>query len=77
VKRTAIFTEGDCGVFDLSAPDCPLLVHTQALGQKAPACCHGIVTNMQGPVVMGTCKHYAEESAENVDGAIQIGCGAP
>lgn len=56
-ERVAKFYEGDLGFWKATCSDCPLLPHTRALGQKDPECAGGMVTNMQGPLVLKRCEH--------------------
>ena len=74
VRRRVKFTEGIAGIWDLSCSTCPLLAHTEALGEKPRACVHGIVTNIQGPVPMGTCKHHLKDSLVNESGSLFLLC---
>ena len=62
VRREVAFTEGNAGIWDLTCPTCPLRVHSEALGEKHRVCAHGVITNIQGPVVMGTCNHQVKDS---------------
>lgn len=50
------------GAWSIVCDSCPLLPHLKALGKNPERCGFGITTNMQGPVVMGTCKHYQKDS---------------
>lgn len=74
VRRLVVFTEGNAGVWDLTCPRCPLRIHTDALGQKPQVCAHGVITNIQGPVPMGTCKHHKAESLVNEKGSLFLLC---
>ena len=73
--RTVKYDEGFAGLWAMTCAECPLLAHTNALGQAAPDCASGIATNMQGPIPLKTCKHLAPDSyANNEAGEITIGC---
>jgi len=74
VRRRVKFTEGNAGIWDLSCSTCPLLAHTEALGEKPRVCAHGIITNIQGPVPMGTCKHHQKDSLVNEGGSLFLLC---
>ena len=74
VRRAVVFTEGNAGIWDISCPTCPLRVHTEALGEKHRVCAHGIFTNIQGPVPMGTCKHNKEDSLKDEGGKLVLTC---
>jgi hypothetical protein len=54
---------------------CPMKPHTDALGQAAPICASGLMTNLQGAVPVHMCKHYAKESIRNDNGALTVECG--
>lgn len=53
---------------------CPMKPHTDALGQAAPICASGLITNLQGAVPVNMCKRYAKESIRNDDGALTVEC---
>jgi hypothetical protein len=72
--RIVDFIEGNAGIWNLVCPTCPLRVHAEAMGVDLPACAHGIITNMQGPFVLGTCPHYAKESAASKGKKLVISC---
>jgi hypothetical protein len=55
--RTGEYDEGNFGMWKITCRSCPLMPHTQALGQKAPECAGGMATNMQGPVILKRCPH--------------------
>jgi hypothetical protein len=76
-RRTVVLSEGDAGIFSIECQECPLKLHTDALGQKAPSCVHGIITNMQGAIPLGTCKHYEKDSIVVEGKTLVILCGAP
>jgi len=44
------------------SPECPLLPHLTALGQKPRECTAGIVTNFQGAVPLKHCEFYTPNS---------------
>lgn len=75
--RTVELHEGDAGIFGITCSTCPLKVHTDALGQKPPTCINGIITNMQGAVPLGTCKHYEKDSIANAGKTLTIMCREP
>ena len=54
--------------------ECPMKPHTDALGQAAPICASGLMTNLQGAVPVHMCKHYAKESIRNDSGALTVEC---
>jgi hypothetical protein len=73
--RAVTYAEGDAGLWSMTCVECPLLPHTEALGQTAPACASGIATNMQGPVLLRSCKHLEPDSFANApDNAITVRC---
>lgn len=75
-KRIVTFTEEEGGVFHIDCADCPLIPAFKALDQKPHACIAGIVTNMQGPVPIHTCKHYQKDSIANEpEKKLSIICG--
>ena len=74
VRRPVEFREGNSGIWDITCPTCPLRIHTDALGQKPQVCAHGIATNMQGLITMGTCKHYKAESLLNEGTGLSLEC---
>ncbi len=63
------------GAWSIMCATCPLLPHLKALDKPAIACGSGIRTKIQGPVVMATCEHYAEESIDVTNGKVTIECG--
>jgi len=76
VKRQVTFTEEEGGVFHIDCESCPLLPAFAALDKKPEACMAGMVTNMQGPVPIHTCKHYAKNSISNGEGkTLWLECG--
>lgn len=77
IRRTVELHEGEAGIFGIDCSTCPLKVHTDALGQKAPDCVHGIITNMQGAIPMGTCKYYEKDSIATEGKTLEILCAAP
>lgn len=76
-KRIVEYTEGNAGIWSATCEACPLKVHTDALGQKTPNCAHGIATNMQGPIVFGTCKNYRNDSMANEGKSLTVVCEYP
>ena len=74
VRRAVEFHEGNAGIWDITCPTCPLRPHTDALGEKPRVCAHGIYTNIQGPVPMGTCKHHKAESLLNGGTGLSLEC---
>lgn len=67
MKREAILTEGEAGIFKVTCETCPLLPHTEALSQPAKSCMSGVITNVQGPVVLNKCGFaYALESNDSL-----------
>lgn len=77
-ERLGVFAEDELGLWKITCADCPLLPHTRALGQKDPECVGGMVTNMQGPVVLKRCEHLgrAGDGGMRADGdALFMDCG--
>ena len=66
MKREAILTEGEAGIFKVTCETCPLLPHTEALGQPAKSCMSGLITNIQGPVVLNKCEFVGELESEDL-----------
>lgn len=76
VKRSVEFSDKGIG-FTVTCKFCPLLPHTEALGQKPKSCIAGIVTNMQGPIPMGTCEHLEKDSIKSENKSLSIICNFP
>ena len=75
VVRAVKYAEGNAGLWSMTCAECPLLPHAEALGQSAPECAGGIATNMQGPVLLRSCKHLEPDSFANAaDNAITVRC---
>ena len=75
VTRAVSYAEKDGGLWSMTCAECPLLPHTEALGQAAPRCSCGIATKMQGPIALQKCGHLAPYSyANSADGGITIVC---
>lgn len=73
--RVVKYDEGNSGLWSMTCAECPLLPHTQALGQKPPECAGGIATNLQGPVQLRSCQHLEPNSWANTDdGSISLRC---
>jgi hypothetical protein len=73
--RAVKYVEKDGGLWSMTCDECPLLPHSEALGQDAPRCASGIATRMQGPVPLQTCHNLAPDSyANTTDGGITITC---
>ena len=53
---------------------CPMKPHTDALGQKAPICTAGMMTNLQGAVPVHLCKHYVKESIRKDGESFTLEC---
>lgn len=70
---SATYTENDRGIWSVNCADCPLKTHAVALGQLAPDCVSGIVTNMQGPVILRQCSHA--DDLRNESAGLVILCG--
>ena len=62
------------GAWQVNSQDCPLLPHLKALGKQPQDCASGIETNVQGPVVLKTCEHYAKDSIWEDGGILVINC---
>lgn len=76
MKRQVTFDEKDGGVFRIECKSCPLIPALETLGEKPRPCIAGIVTNMQGPVPLDTCKHYSKDSISNGDDkTLWVECG--
>ena len=74
MNRETKFNEGDAGIFEVTCETCPLLPHLNALGQKPRPCMAGIVTNVQGPVVLKKCEHLDDKGAETKGGVLLLNC---
>jgi len=75
MKRAITFKDEGL-TFRIDCADCPLSDALKTLGQEPRPCISGIMTNMQGPVTVGTCEHYKKDSIENTaDNGLSIECG--
>jgi hypothetical protein len=76
MKRQVEYTEPNDIGFRISCATCPLIPALKELDEEPRPCVSGIVTNVQGPVVMGTCKHYKPDSVSNGEGkTLWLECG--
>ena len=50
------------GAWEVTCAECPMIPHLVALEMPVKPCLSGIITNVQGPVPIGVCKHYAKDS---------------
>ncbi len=69
LKAKSIIDNEKRGFWHIASDDCPLRPHALALDQKPPQCLAGLVTNMQGAVVVHRCKH--------MHGDLDVGEGGP
>jgi hypothetical protein len=70
MKRKAELEVTDKGLgWSMTCKECPLLPHLTALKEKRRICTGGIITNAQGPVVLGGCEYLVKDS---LDGKTQM-----
>lgn len=68
----------DKAIWSAFCHECPMHYHQKALGTKLENCQAGMITNMQGPVPIYTCKHLVKQkdkqSFGEVDGKLFVTC---
>lgn len=73
--RIVQYDEGVAGIWSMTCAECPMRPHTDVLGQRPPECAGGIATNMQGPLMLRSCRNLVAGSFANDDqGRITVGC---
>lgn len=61
------------GFWKADCDECPLTEALKTLNQPPRSCVSGIITNMQGPVVVSKCEFYAGDHTTKSD-PFSIGC---
>lgn len=59
--REAKLKKGKMGLWEITAESCPLRKAAEMLEQKQPCCGAGVMTNIQGAVVLSQCKFSTEK----------------